>query len=115
LDEVVDLGGLLLLLSLGCSLVHLVVGSSGVGQGLLVVLVFGLLLLADWAHELVLVNVSNEGLNEQIIEYRLVTASKPTHSKWYHSSHLSHPIICALSSAVLHKQYNFRLFRLGYS
>jgi hypothetical protein len=41
-----------------------------------------------------------------------LTTSNPTHSKWYHSSHLSHPIICALSSAVLHKQYNLRA---GYS
>lgn len=37
---------------------------------------------------------------------KYITMSIPTHSKWYHSSHLSQPIIYALSSAVLQMQYN---------
>ena len=99
LNKIVNLGGLFLLLGLGYSFVWISL------QCLLALCLLGLILLTYWTYKLITLQIRN--LRLSILLESIFTISKPTHSKWYHSSHLSHPIIWALSSAVLHKQYNF--------
>ena len=67
---------------------------------------FWLFLLANRTHELICCKVWNLRLKQFNI-ILILTMSRFTHSKWYHLRHFSHSIISAVSSADLHKQYNF--------
>lgn len=63
-----------------------------------------LLLFALRANKLIVIEISNGGLFNVVKKLVRVTWSMPTQEKWYHSSHLSHPIIL-FSSVVLQRQY----------